>query len=116
MHSIYIFVLSFFHLKDRIVLHMLFIKHNTYLLVNCDVLNSKKENYVEGTYASRRKRRAKTTTTTKNGRDVRIVVTINYRLGIFGFLPITDSINGNGGTNLNGSKIVSHFLVKIPIW
>ena len=48
--------------------------------------------------------------------DVRIVVTINYRLGIFGFLPITDSINGNGGTNLNGSKIVSHFLVKIPIW
>ena len=49
MHSIYIFVLSFFHLKDRIVLHMLFIKHNTYLLVNCDVLNAKKENYVEGT-------------------------------------------------------------------
>ena len=31
--------------------------------------------------------------------DVRIVVTINYRLGIFGFLPITDSINGNGGMN-----------------
>ena len=31
--------------------------------------------------------------------DVRIVVTINYRLGIFGFLPITDSINRNGGMN-----------------
>jgi carboxylesterase type B len=31
--------------------------------------------------------------------DVRIVVTINYRLGIFGFLPITDSINRIGGMN-----------------
>jgi para-nitrobenzyl esterase len=34
-----------------------------------------------------------------SGNEDVIMVTINYRLGIFGFLPITDSINGNKGMN-----------------